>query len=158
MQVDVGTWVSVSSSGVATVVSIAALWVSIVANRAAGPRVSVSSSYLTAIDSDWWLRIKVTNSGRSEIDIDGAWAGWLGQTLTELPARLLGGSSKILTFRGKLPPTQFLGSTLTVQIALGNGDTILRRVTLNENDVFTESAKQAAGLPDDQLKVRIEEI
>jgi hypothetical protein len=122
-------------AGAALVVSVLSLVVSIAAHRAGGPRIVLATTKLSNMADEWWLEVRVANSGRSEVDLDGAWAGWLGSTITNLPARLAAGSSKALVFRGELPPTQYLGNALTIQIGLGSGQTILKRLKLDEIEI-----------------------
>jgi hypothetical protein len=138
------SWISTGISAVAAAVSIAALMISIAANRASGPRVSILSSKLSGTGPDLWLAVKISNSGRSEIDVDGAWAGWFGQTNTTMPIRLQGGSSKVLTFISTFPSKDNLDFTLSVQIELGNGQTMLKRLTLSEREIAYEMGRIAA--------------
>lgn len=138
------SWISIGISGVAALVSGAALMVSAAANRAAGPRVSILSSKMSGRGTDLWLTVKISNSGRSEIDVDGAWAGWLGQTNTEMPIRLLGGSSKTLVFISSALDIGSIDASFSIQIDLGNGQTILKRLTLNEREIAYEMGRIAA--------------
>lgn len=164
---DINEWVSATISGVAVVVSIVALLASIAANRSAGPRVSVLASRLSGSGTDLWLQVKVCNSGRGEIDLDGAWAGWLGATLTELPARLRSGSSAVLSFRSTISPTSALGRSLSVQIDLGNGESVMKRLNLSETEIayqigrvtaYVESAASAVEHGTEGVSFRIEEV
>jgi galactokinase/mevalonate kinase-like predicted kinase len=38
-------------------------------------------------------------------------------------------------FRGTLPPAKYLGSSLTIQVGLGNGQTIIKRLRLDEVEI-----------------------
>lgn len=128
-------WIPVVVSLAALVVSIGSLSVAYMGYRSSGPRVVVTDHKLTARHGEFWLEVKVTNSGRSEIDIEGAWTEWLGAATTSLPFRLPAGSSKILLFQGKLPPVQYSRGSLTVRIGLGNAQTVLAAVRLSESDL-----------------------
>jgi hypothetical protein len=142
--VGVTPWISTGISGVAAAVSVAALMVSVAANRVAGPRVSILSSKVSGAGADLWLTVKISNSGRSEIDIDGAWAGWFGQTTTSMPIPLRGGSSSSLTFISTFPEKGNVDISLSVQIDLGNGQTILKRLALSEREIAFEMGRIAA--------------
>jgi hypothetical protein len=143
-------------AGAALVVSALSLAISIVSYRAGGPRIVLAANNLSNTSGEWWLEVRVANAGRGEVDLDGAWAGWLGATMTALPARLAGGSSKALVFRGKLPPTQYLGNALTVQIGLGNGQIIMKRLKLDETAIAV--AQTSAAQPNRETAVKIEEV
>jgi hypothetical protein len=106
----------------------------------AGPVVSVADFQLAFHDEKWWLEVKVVNAGRADIDLDGAWAGWLGPALTEMPARLTSGSSATITFKGTLPPSQYLGDPLTIQIGMGDGSMLLKRIRLNDAIIAAQLA------------------
>jgi len=54
---------------------------------------------------------------------------------------LAAASSKVLIFRGTLPPSKILGSALTVQISLGTGQVILKRLKLDEVEIWGEQAR-----------------
>jgi hypothetical protein len=161
-------WVSTAISGTATVVSLIALAVSIAANRSAGPRVSVLGSQLSGSGTDLWLQVKVCNSGRGEINLDGAWAGWLGATLTELPIRLRSGSSEVLVFRSSISPDTRIAGSLSIQIDLGNGETLMKRLALSETEIayqsgriaaYVERSREAGGRPaPESAHLQIEEI
>lgn len=162
---DLNAWLTLAIATGALIVSVLALLVSLAANRAAGPLVSVTDFQL-AFDTDkWWLEVSVANSGHADIDLDGAWAGWFGATLTQLPARLAGGSSKAIVFRGILPPTKYLGDPLTVQIGLGNGKMAMKRIRLSESEIAFQLARVSAvassdkdKLASDGSELRIEEV
>jgi hypothetical protein len=162
---DLNAWLTLALSAGALVVSVFALLVSLSANRTAGPLVSVTDFQLAFETDKWWLEVKVVNSGHSDIDLDGAWAGWFGATLTELPVRLASASSKPIVFRGTLPPTKYLGDPLTVQIGLGNGKMAMKRIRLNESEIAAQLAKAAAAaslgegrLASGESALRIEEV
>jgi hypothetical protein len=140
----VSPWISTGISGVAAAVSVAALTVSVAANRAAGPRVSILNSKLSGSGTDLWLNVKISNSGRSEIDVDGAWTGWFGPTTTTMPISLRGGSSAILTFIATFPDKGNLDIALSVQIELGNGQSMLKRLALSEREVAYELGRIGA--------------
>jgi hypothetical protein len=126
----------------AAVVSLGSLVVSVLTYRASGPRVTVGAYEIANRAREWWLQIKVVNSGRSEVDIEAAWTNWLGATVSDLPHRMKGGSSKNLIFRGVLPPLQYGGSVITVQIGLGSGRNILKQIRLNESEQGQLSASR----------------
>ena len=162
---DLNAWFTLAIAAGALLVSVLALRVSLSANRMAGPLVSVTGFQL-AFDTDkWWLEVTVANSGHSDIDLDGAWAGWFGATLTEVPSRLTSGSSKAVVFRGVLPPTKYLGDPLTVQIGLGNGKMAIKRIRLSESEIAAQLARVAAAASQEkdnlvtgESGLRIEEV
>jgi hypothetical protein len=125
-------WLTLAISAGAAVVSIGSLVVSTLTYRASGPRVSVSDFDIENRDGEWWLQIRVINSGRSEVDVEAAWTNWLGPTASDLPHRMKGGSSKNLIFKGVLPPLQYGGNVITVQVGLGSGRNVLKQIRLNE--------------------------
>ena len=125
----------VTISAGAFAVSLSSLVVAILSYRSAGPKVAITASKMSKTSGECWLEVRVANSGRSEVDLDGAWAGWLGASLTDLPLRMTAGSSRSLMFRGTLPPAKYLGSSLTIQVGLGNGQTIIKRLRLDEVEI-----------------------
>ena len=160
--VDTGILVTNLLSAAAVVVSILSLAVSLAAHRAGGPRIVLTDTKLTNVRGEWWLEIRVANAGRGQVDLDGAWAGWLGATVTDLPVRLPAASSKVLIFRGRLPPSRYLGSSLTVQIGLGTGQVILKRVKLDEVEIgMARAAGRDADLEPSspgQVRLPMEEV
>lgn len=125
-------WVAIGISGLAMTISLIGVMISFASYRASGPRVDISGHQIDIRRDGHWLEISVTNSGRAEIDIDGAWASWLGASVTDTPMRLTGGTTVRLLFRGVFPPQGYTGGPLTVHIGLGNGRTLLKRITLTE--------------------------
>lgn len=152
------TWASLGISGGALLVSALALFTSTSANKAAGPRVLVTNFKLVFQDRKWWLEIKIANSGHLDIDIDGAWAGVFGAALTDLPVRLANGSSKVIIFRTEgSPRDKFkLGSSLTIQISLGNGETLLKRIRLDEVEIAAQYPGRSYGI--ESVVLPVEEI
>lgn len=134
-------WVSVGISGAALVVSSLAFLVSLAAHRSAGPRVSINAPRIAIVEEECWLQFKVTNAGRSSIDLDNASAGWLGETLSDLPCRLAGGSSKSLSFKARPGPTQYIGDSVTAVVALGTGERLTKRIKINEAELGTLQMK-----------------
>jgi hypothetical protein len=137
-------WIPTGISGIATLISFFAFLASVTANRNAGPRVSILSSKLSGSGTDLWLVVKISNSGRSEIDVDGAWAGWFGQARTNMPITLRGASSATLTFISTFPGKDNLSLSLGAQIALGNGETIFKRLDLSETEIAYEIGRISA--------------
>jgi len=86
------------------------------------------------------------------VDIEGGWAQWLGSCITDLPTRLSAGSTKKLNFRGRIPPAQYSGGSLAVFVGLGNGQTVLARIKLTEDQLADidsiELAKDLVNLPE----------
>ena len=163
---DLNDWLTFTVSLGALSVSVIALLVSLSANRSAGPLISIGDHQLAFRAKQWWLEVNVVNSGHSDIDLEGAWAGWLGQTITELPTRLSSNSSKSLIFRGALPPSKFLGDPLTVQVSLGNGSMAMKRIRLSESDIAAQLSRSSAeaqgegatNLEEQAPELRIEEV
>ena len=128
----------------ALIVSFLSLLVSFVGQRASGPRVRITSAQLVDVDLTWWLRIRVVNSGRSEVDIETASAERLGFALQSDVRRLQGGSSLFLEFRGPIPFREYMPQSITVQVSLGTGQTIFKRIQLDEREVVAGSARIAS--------------
>lgn len=149
-------WVTIAISGGALAVSALSLTLSFMSYRAAGPRISIVDYRLTFDpQGECWLEVKVSNSGRSDVTLDGSWANWLGATVSTLPHRLTSGSSYSMMFRGRLPPNQFLGGSMTVQIGLGNGQSVLKRIAVDSNQTTVHAGRDTAPA---SLEVQVEEV
>lgn len=135
-------WLTLVISTGAAVVSLGSLVVSVLTYRASGPRVAISDYDIANRGGEWWLQIRVVNSGRSEVDVEAAWTNWLGATVSDLPHRMKGGSSKNLVFKGLLPPLQYGGNIITVQVGLGSGRNVLKQIRLNESQQGQLSASR----------------
>jgi hypothetical protein len=122
-------------SALALVVSVCAALISYVNHLASGPRISVTNHKLSSRSGEYWLEIRIANSGRSDVAIEDGWCHWLGHCLTDLPKRLSAGSSQELIFRGVLPPPQYSSGSLAVYIGLGNGQTVISRIKLSEEQL-----------------------
>jgi hypothetical protein len=132
---DLGQGLTIGVSILALVVSCVSAAVAYLSYRAGGSRVSISAHQFEANRGEHWLRIRATNSGRSEVSIHGAWTNWLGASHTAMPIRLAAESSSVISFRGKLPPQQYFHDPLVVTIGLGNGRTLLKRIPLDERQL-----------------------
>ena len=122
-------------SALALVVSVCAAVISFANHRASGPRVFIGKHKLSIRSGECWLEVRISNSGRSDITIEDGWAIPLGNCRDDLPKRLSAGSSEKLIFRGKLPPLQHSGGSLTVSVGLGNSQTVVRRIKLSEEQL-----------------------
>jgi hypothetical protein len=158
----VTAWVAIGVSSGSLVTSMLALTVVYANYRASGPRVNVVSHALQIQSSQDWLKIVLANAGRTDVDIEGAWSNWLGSSVTELPLRLASGSSCFLVFRGVVPPPRLANGPLTVSVGLGNGATLLRRITLTEaeqglanlrqhDDAVQQGIESQSGQPRDDI-------
>lgn len=117
-------------SGLALVTSLASLGVSVLTYRMAGPKVTLASQSFTVVSSELWLRIKVVNVGKGEIDIDGATCDLLGPTRTTLPHRMKSASSHVVEFRAPVREELNRAGSVTVNIGLGNGRSLTSQVRL----------------------------
>lgn len=119
-------------SALALVTSLASLGVSVLTYRTAGPKVALVGHSFSLFPHEVWLQIKIVNAGKGEIDIDGATCDLLGPTVTVLPYRLKAAASHLIVFRA--PPPAGLGrsGSVTVNVGLGNGQTLTSQVRMRE--------------------------
>ncbi|MFC6081662.1 hypothetical protein [Sphaerisporangium aureirubrum] len=129
-------WLPIAISGAALAVSCVSAFISYLSYRASGSRVEIQSHRWGYRGEERWLQIKLANQGRAEVAIEGAWANWLGSSVSNLPYQLKGGASHSLIFRGVLPPAQYARGPLVIQVGLGNGRTILKRINFKDNDLM----------------------
>jgi hypothetical protein len=122
-------------SALALVVSVCAAMISFASHRASGPRISITKHNLSIRSDEYLLEVRISNSGRSDVTIEDGWADWLGHCHADLPKRLSAGSSEKLIFRGMLPPPQYSGGSLAVSVGLGNGQIIISRIKLSEEQL-----------------------
>src|SRR5262249_4590208 len=122
-------------SALALLVSVCAAMISFASHRASGPRISIINHKLSIRKGECWLEVRISNSGRSDVTIEDGWAGPLGHCHADLPKRLAAGSSEKMMFRGTLPPPQHSGGSLAVSVGLGNGQVIIRRIKLSEEQL-----------------------
>ncbi len=128
-------WVAIGVSSLSFLVSLLALGINYLSYRASGARVRVSSHAIALREGVPWLQVRITNSGRAQIDIDSAWSSWFGSSLSTTPIPLAGGKTIYLIFRGTAPPAAHVRAPLTVSIVLGDGRTILKRIPLSESEL-----------------------
>ena len=57
-------------SALALVVSFCAVVISFANHRASGPRISVAKHKLTSRSGEYWLEVRISNSGRSDVTIE----------------------------------------------------------------------------------------
>lgn len=117
-------------SGLALLTSLASLGVSVLTYRMAGPRVTLDSHSFTVLGSEVWLRLKIVNAGKGEIDVDGATCDLLGPTVTLLSHRMKSASSHHLEFRAPVEPRLGRAGSVTVSIGLGNGRNLTSQVRM----------------------------
>ena len=115
-------------SGLALASSLASLSVSVLTYRMAGPRVTLDSQHFTVLGNEVWLRVKIVNVGKGEIDVDGATCDLLGSTVTTLPHRMKSASSHHIEFHAPASGILARSGSVTVNIGLGNGRTLTRQV------------------------------
>lgn len=126
-------WVPIGISSSALLISVLALLVTYANYRASGSRVRVTEHSLVSRDEEHWLRVRVVNAGRAEVDVEGVWAERFGATSTSLPQRLPGGSSLVLLFRSEPSPAPS-AAALTLRVRLGDGRELLNRLKLSETE------------------------
>jgi len=119
-------------SALAFATSLGSLTVSILTYRTAGPKVALGSHNFSVFPSELWLQVKVLNTGKGEVDVDGASCDLLGPTVTALPHRLKPASSHVLQFRADLASVLGRVASVTVNIGLGNGRTLTAQVRIPE--------------------------
>ena len=150
-------------SGLALITSLALLWVSVLTYRMAGPKVALDSHSFTLLGNELWLKVKIVNAGKGEIDIDGATCDLLGSTVTALPHRMKSASSHSVEFHAPADRSLGRAGLVTVNIGLGNGRTLtaqvrmtgmeqaeLRRYLSNVQGPAPRSLQSAAWLPPSQ--------
>ncbi len=126
-------WISVGIASAALLVSLLAMLVAYANYRASGARIRITGHNLTIRNGEHWLQVRLVNSGRAEVDVEGAWTDRFGATSSTLPKRLAGGSSIVLLFRS--PPSRAPSSAaLTVSVDLGDGRAVLKRLPLSESE------------------------
>lgn len=134
-------------AGVALAASLGSLTVSILSYRSSGARVSVLQHILEVAEGEARLEAKLVNSGREEIDIDGATCDLLGPTGTVLPHRMKSGSSIVLIFRARIGSALVSTGSVTLNVGLGNGRSLVRQVRFTEAELalIRASASQDGG-------------
>lgn len=117
-------------SGLALATSLASLTVSVLTYRMAGPKVALDSHSFTVLGNEVWLRLKIVNAGKGEIDIDGATCDLLGPTVTALPHRMKSASSHHVEFHAPVERSLGRAGSVTVNVGLGNGRTLTSQVRM----------------------------
>lgn len=117
-------------SGLALATSLASLCVSVLTYRMAGPKVAVGSYSFALLGNEVWLKLKLVNAGKGEVDIDGATCDLLGPTVTALPHRMKSASSHHVEFRALAHQSLGRAGLATVNIGLGNGRTLISQVRM----------------------------
>lgn len=135
---------SIAISLVAAVISACSLAVSILTYRSSGSRVLVVHHEFELRGTDLWLSAKIANSGRGDVDIDGATCDALGPTTTQLPHRLKSGSSQTLTFRAPLAPMTLALGSATLVVGFGNGKVLTSQLRMSdEMRVLVRSTRES---------------
>lgn len=119
-------------SALALVTSLASLGVSVLTYRTAGPKVTLVGHRFSLLPHEVWLKVKIVNAGKGEIDIDGATCDLLGPTVTVLPYRLKAAASHLIVFRAPLPEGLGRSGSVTVNVGLGNGQNLTSQVRMTE--------------------------
>ncbi|MGH3697660.1 MAG: hypothetical protein ACRDRX_27390 [Pseudonocardiaceae bacterium] len=119
-------------SVLALVTSMGSLGVSVLTYRTAGPKVTLTGHSFSFFPSEAWLQIKIVNSGKGEIDIDGATCDLLGPTVTVLPYRLKAAASHLIVFRAVLSAELIRSGSVTVNVGLDNGRNLISQVRMTE--------------------------
>lgn len=119
---------------VAIAISLAALTVNFLTYRSAGPKVSLLDHRFEIFPTEVWLKVRVTNAGRGEIDLDGATCDALGPTYTLLTHRMRSSSTHLLEFKAPLSRDFGWAGSVTVNIGLGTGRTLTSQLRLNDNE------------------------
>ena len=150
-------------SALALLVSLLSLLVAYAAHRSSGARVRVVHHQLVRAGEEYWLAARIANSGRSSVDIDGAWTNWLGASRTSLPTRLASGSGLNIVFRGSLPPARYESGPLMLTVGLGTGETLVARLALTEAEERTPDQEYLidlldSGFADSGLEFSIDEL
>jgi hypothetical protein len=145
---------SIIISLVAAAISACSLAVSILTYRS---RVEVLGHEFEIRGTDLWLSVKVSNSGRGEVDIDGATCDALGATTTQLPYRLKSGSSQVLSFRAGLAPLVLTSGSVTVAVGLGTGRVLTAQLRMTDETTgqlrsMRDSLASGAGAPTPLLR------
>jgi hypothetical protein len=148
---------SIIISLVAAAISACSLAVSILTYRSSGSRVEVLGHEFEIRGTDLWLSVKVSNSGRGEVDIDGATCDALGATTTQLPYRLKSGSSQVLSFRAGLAPLVLTSGSVTVAVGLGTGRVLTAQLRMTDETTgqlrsMRDSLASGAGAPTPLLR------
>lgn len=121
-------------SALAFLTSATSLAVSILTYRTAGPKVGSAGHLFTFFPGEVWLQIRIVNSGKGEIDIDGATCDVLGSTSTVFPYRLKAAASYVVVFRRRLPIEGWHSGSATVSIGFGNGRNLIYQVRMTEKE------------------------
>jgi hypothetical protein len=132
-------------SALALATSITSLGVSILTYRTAGPKVTLVGHSYSFLQSEVWLQVKVANSGKGEIDIDGATCDLLGPTVTALPYRLKAAASHIIVFRAPLSAALGRSGSTTITIGMGNGRNLTAQVRMTERQQAILRSLQSPG-------------
>jgi len=119
-------------SSLALSASVCSLVVSILTYKNAGPRVAVTSHTVIVRSGELWLEARLSNVGKGEIDVDGATCDLLGPTTTALPYRLKAASSHVLTFRSQVTPNLAWIGSVTLNVGLGNGRSLVQQLRLTD--------------------------
>jgi len=94
--------------------------------------VTLAGHSFSFFPSEVWLQIKIVNSGKGEIDVDGATCDLLGPTVSVLPHRLKAAASHLIIFRA-VPSAELIRSgSVTVNVGLGNGRNLISQVRMTE--------------------------
>lgn len=123
------------------------LLLSIMAYRSERPRVSVATHLFSIHDDEFWLQVRLANAGRGEIDLDGATCDLMGPTGTNLPYRLKAAASYLLLFRAPLSEVLTRTGSVTVNVGLGNGRSLVAQVQLTDEEQATLRTALQAILP-----------
>jgi hypothetical protein len=121
-------------SGLALLTSACSLLVSIISYRSAGPRVVIAKHSFSIRQDELWLAVRLANTGKGEIDLDGATCDLLGPTVTALPYRLKAAASHELFFRATLSQSLARTGSVTVNVGFGNGRSLVAQVRLTDQE------------------------
>lgn len=122
-------------SAAALLISGLSLVVSLLGYRASGPRLTIVESRFSVKPEELWLEIRIANSGRGEITVEGATCDLLRSCATVLPHRLKGAESLTLTFREPLGASLARRSSATVTVGLGTGKVLVSQVRMTEDHI-----------------------